>query len=166
MVREINLESNQFGREWRADSKLPLPHPIELHGGSSPILHDGLMWRVVHHYDQGKDGNRERCYSIWLMAFDAVPPFSPRWFCTRPILKGERLHEEPLTGWRDWLVVFCATLERVSDGWRFYFGHNDRRMRWGTVMDEQIEPFLADLRCTPPSEGQYRSDRAPMHSIR
>lgn len=142
VVREVDLNLGQFGREWRRDWHLPPGLSMELHGGSGPVEHKGLMWRVVHHHSNDGLAANERRYSLWLMAFESVPPFSPRWFCDRPLLRGERMQEEPLAGWRDWMVVFCSSLERIPGGWRYCFGHNDRRMRWGQLSDSNIEPHL------------------------
>ena len=150
VVREVDLKRGQFGKEWRADWRLPAGLKAELHGGSSPVEHDGLMWRVVHHHSNDGLESQERRYTLWLMAFESVPPFRPRWFCGRPLLRGERMVEEPLSGWRDWMVVFCSSLERIPGGWRFCFGHNDRRMRWGQINDQMTEPHLVELGKGPP----------------
>lgn len=149
IVREVDLAAGQFGREWRTEWEMPEGPCGPLHGGSSPVEHDGLMWRIVHHQENAGPPTRERCYTLWLMAFETTPPFRPRLFCRRPIIKGQRMPEAPLAGWRDWLVVFCASLERTATGWRFFFGHNDRRMRWGVISDEVIVPLLLSISDTP-----------------
>lgn len=145
VVREVDLIDWQFGREWRTSWAAPIPGNAKLHGGSSPVLHGNLLWRTVHHHEVPEDDPGGRRYVIWLMAFEPDPPFRPRVFCNNPILIGESQVENPLEGWRNWAVVFCSSIERDVDGWKFFFGHNDRRMRWGKVSDTALAPHLLDI---------------------
>lgn len=126
--------TNRWETPWNPPGSIGL-----LHGGSSPTLHDGLFWRVVHSAPEFSPGLRR--YRLWLMAFDPAPPFAPRWFCNKPLLIAEpeklpapeQIHHE---------VVFCSSIERTDEGWLVFFGENDRRIRYGIVPDTLITPHL------------------------
>jgi hypothetical protein len=116
--------------------------PVEttvMHGGSSPVWHDGHFWRVIHSAPEVASGIR--CYRLWLMAFAATPPYAPQWFCTIPLVIAEpeqSTRPEPIVHH----VVFCASLERVEKGWLIFFGENDLRIRYGVIEDALIAPHL------------------------
>jgi len=118
---------------WTPPASVGLPH-----GGSSPVWHDGLFWRIVHSYPEP---NGIRRYRLWLMAFDADPPFAPRWFCDKPILIAEP-EMSPVPEQVAHQVVFCSSLERTEDGWLIFFGENDRRIRHGIIPDTLLAPHL------------------------
>ena len=99
-----------------------------------------MFWRVVHS-SPVIDGVK-RCYRLWLMAFADAPPFAPTWFCTVPLVIAEpeqSTRPDPIIH----QVVFCASLERVEDGWLIFFGENDLRIRYGVIEDALIAPHLA-----------------------
>ncbi len=132
----------KLGERWQTSWKAPT-EVGELHGGSSPVLHDGLLWRVVHSAVSVGEGFRR--YQLWLMAFRPKPPFAPRWFCRKPLVVAER-EKKPVPEQVQNDVVFCGSLERVDKGWRIFFGENDRRIRFGTVPDALIAAHLIRLR--------------------
>jgi hypothetical protein len=123
----------------------PWTPPVEttrMHGGSTPILHDGLYWRVVHSSPPAQNGRR--VYRLWLMAFSDAPPFAPMKFCTEPLVVAQpeqATRPEPIA--HD--VVFCSSLERLEKGWLIFFGENDLRIRYGVIADEWIEPHLKSV---------------------
>ena len=85
------------------------------------------------------------CYRLRLMAFDAMPPFAPRWFCTKRLVVAER-ELSPVPEQVVHNVVFRGSAERAAGGWRIFFGENDRRIRQGVVPDELILPSLQSIR--------------------
>ena len=123
----------------------PWTPPVEtscLHGGSSPVWHDGLYWRVVH--SSSASNGSGRTYRLWLMAFADAPPFAPKKFCVVPLVIGEpetATRPEPIPHH----VVFCSSLERVENGWLLFFGESDLRIRQGIIADELIEPHLESV---------------------
>ncbi len=144
IVREVNLKTWKFGKEWKTEWKCPVPGG-ELHGGSSPVFHDGLFWRVVHYHQAPPTNEWGRKYFLWLMAFEPVPPFAPVWFSKRPLLTGEGSSEIASLQGRDWQVVFCASMERLAKGWRLLLGHNDRRMCVAEISDRELRPHLVKI---------------------
>jgi hypothetical protein len=124
---------------------VPWTTPVEtsrLHGGSTPVWHDGLYWRVVH--SSPVVNGVIRCYRLWLMAFADVPPFAPACFCVVPLVIAEP-EQAPRPEAIAHHVVFCASLERLANGWLLFFGENDIRIRYGVIEDDLIAPHLTGV---------------------
>lgn len=142
VVFRFDEQKGKLGERWETPWTIPVDAG-QLHGGSTPVLHEGLFWRVVHSHVATESGRH--CYRLWLMAFDAKPPFAPRWFCVKPLVVAER-DPSPAPEQVVHDVVFCGSAERASDGWRIFFGENDRRIRHGVVPDAMILPHLQAVR--------------------
>ena len=138
VVFRYDERRGRLGEQWQAAWSVPA-EVGQLHGGSSPVMHEGLMWRVVHSH-RALENNIHR-YQLWLMAFAAKPPFKPVWFCTQPLVIAER-EKTPLPEQVSHDVVFCGSAERTPEGWLIFFGENDRRIRSGVVPDALIAPHL------------------------
>lgn len=72
-----------------------------------------------------------------MMAFDPKPPFAVRKFSRCPILCGGDVADDDKEN-SSHQVVFCGSLEREGEGWRIFFGENDRRIRFGHIPDSLI----------------------------
>jgi hypothetical protein len=154
----VVIECDPEQRTLGASCEAAWTPPVEvgrLHGGSTPVWHEGLYWRVVHSSPASHAG--VRTHHLWLMAFADAPPFAPVRFCTVPLVIAEpdqtpRL--EPIAHH----VVFCSSLERVEKGWLLFFGESDLRIRYGVIADEMIEPHLQAVgRTEVATEGGLRA---------
>jgi hypothetical protein len=142
VVFRVDEKRGKLGEGW--ETAWSAPEGVgQLHGGSTPVLHDGLFWRVVHSHVPASAGNH--IYCLWLMAFDGKPPFAPRWFCAKPLVAGER-EQSPVPEQVMHDVVFCGSSERAPEGWRIFFGENDRRIRYGVVSDRLTRKCLRRVR--------------------
>lgn len=126
------------------------PHGAELHGGSSPVFHDGKLWRICHTYKSipkgdwlNWDGNVVKNllasrYSVFMMELEAEPPFYPVSISREPILwtnfgKFDEVSPTPHA------VVFVGSKERDGDGWRLVYGENDMRIVTQHIPDTALE---------------------------
>lgn len=126
------------------------PHGAELHGGSSPVFHNGKLWRICHTYKSipkgdwlNWDGNvvhnlSASRYSVFLMEMEAEPPFYPVSISREPILwtnfgKFDEVSPTPHA------VVFTGSKERDGDGWRLVYGENDCRIVTQKIPDSDLE---------------------------
>jgi len=138
VVFKFDPHTRKLGRHYAVPWTVPVETTV-MHGGAPPVLHDGLFWRVVH--SAPGVGHGIRCYRLWLIAFEAAPPYAPQWFCTVPLVIAEperSTRPEPIVHH----VVFCGSLERVENGWLLFFGENDVRIRYGFIEDKLIAPHL------------------------
>ena len=142
VVFRFDERKGKLGERWETPWTVPADAG-QLHGGSTPVAHDGLIWRVVHSHAATESGRH--CYRLWLMAFEAKPPFAPCWFCAKPLVVAAR-DPSPVPEQVVHDVVFCGSAERASDGWRIFFGENDRRIRHGVVPDAMILPHWQAVR--------------------
>lgn len=125
------------------------PHGANLHGSSSPIFHNGKLWRVCHthkHEHKGEwlnwdgklvDINAVK-YCAYLMELESVFPFYPVSITRQPILwtdfgKFDEVSPTPHA------VVFVGSQERDGDGWRFTYGENDCRIVTQKIPDSDLE---------------------------
>lgn len=104
IVFRYDERRGKLGEQWQTAWTAPVDVG-QLHGGSSPVAHDGLLWRVVH--SRRVIENDVQCYQLWLMAFAAKPPFKPVWFCKKPLVVAER--EKRRCGSR------CITMSSSAD---------------------------------------------------
>ncbi len=157
VVIEFDAHTRTLGRHFAVPWTVPVETTV-MHGSSPPVLHDGLYWRVVH--SAPGVGNGIRCYRLWLMAFEAAPPYTPVWFCTVPLVIAEpeqATRPEPVVHH----VVFCGSLERVENGWLLFFGENDVRIRYGVIEYALIASHLVRVGSpgpvlAGPSDGDFQ----------
>ncbi len=147
VVFRCDLQRRRLGQRW--ETPWTPPDGVGLpHGGSTPVWHEGMFWRVVHSYPDHQGGKRR--YRLWLMAFADAPPFAPRLFCAKPLVVAEP-EREPIPEPIHHDVVFCSSIERTDGGWRLFFGDNDRRMRQGVIEDALIAPHLVRVTDSAPA---------------
>jgi predicted GH43/DUF377 family glycosyl hydrolase len=128
-VIEVNLEDHttKFVHETRYDYDWKRG---ELRGGSSPVLHDGLLWSFFHSSINIREESYGpiRQYFIGVYAFEPHPPFKPVLMSKFPLLAGEEesvQHDRP----SQHSVIFPCGAIRAADGWLVTFGENDCRCR-------------------------------------
>ena len=105
----------------------------ELHGGSSPVLHGGLFWRLVHYHEAGPP----MTYVVLMVAFAAAPPFEMKLVSRAPLLRGVA-DPQPYRGQPSHGVVFPSSLERTTSGWRITAGINDRKIMSAEISDAKL----------------------------
>ena len=150
-IVEFNPDTWETIDTWTHEWVWRSPHGAELHGGSSPIFHNGKLWRFCHSHrfiSRGefynwwentlhKDAQASR-YSVFLMELQAEPPFYPVSISREPVLWTNFEPKEtpsPTSG----AVVFTGSMERDKDGWRLTYGENDCRVVAQTIPDSDLE---------------------------
>ena len=136
---------DKFTHEWSWRS----PYGSNLHGSSSPVFHDGKLWRICHthkHEPKGDwlnwDGKLITVdavkYCAYLMELEGTFPFHPVSITREPILwtdygKFDAVSPTPHA------VVFVGSQERDGDGWRLTYGENDCRIVTQRIPDSDLE---------------------------
>ena len=128
----VGLRRQGWTTEWTG----PMSH-AELHGGSSPVLHDGLFWRLVHYHEAGPPTT----YVAMMVAFSGKPPFEMKWVSKLPLLRGVP-DPNPYRGQPQHGVIFPSSLERTSSGWRITVGVNDRKIMSAEISDAKLKRNL------------------------
>jgi hypothetical protein len=135
---------NRWSQPWRWASDFGKT----LHGGSSPVFHNNLLWRWVHCYRAEKlpfprkswwsdkllhTGHR---YYPHLICFSPEPPFAPVAHSALPVFHSEWEPKgaEGLCVYHS--VAYVGSCERESNGWRLFYGENDCRVVTAWVPDE------------------------------
>ena len=128
-VLEVSVEDHttKFVYETRFDHNWTRG---DLRGGSSPVLHDGLLWSFFHSSVNIREESYGpiRQYFIGVYAFDPKPPFKPVYMSKVPLLAGEEekiQHNRP----SQHSVIFPCGAIRAACGWLVTFGENDCRCR-------------------------------------
>lgn len=150
IVLEFDPKSWVVINRWAHDWIWRSTHGAELHGGSSPVFHDGKLWRLCHTYKQiprgswiGWDGkflektNAAR-YSVFMMELEPKPPFYPVSISREPILWTE-FEKFGAVSPTAHAVVFVGSKERDGDGWRIVYGENDMRIVTQHIPDTALE---------------------------
>ena len=151
---------NKWTHEWVWRS----PHGAELHGGSSPVFHNGKLWRFCHCYrslnrgpwinwygQELKDFTAAR-YSVFLVELDPNPPFYPLSVSREPILWTDFDHKNAVSP-TPHAVVFIGSAERSEDGWTLVYGENDNRIVVQTLPDSDLEDRIP-IRFKDPNTGE------------
>lgn len=150
-IVEFNPDTWETINTWTHEWVWRSPHGAELHGGSSPIFHNGKLWRFCHSHrfiSRGefynwwentyhKDAQASR-YSVFLMELEADPPFYPVSISREPVLWTSFEPKEtpsPTSA----AVVFTGSMERDRDGWRLTYGENDCRIVTQRIPDSDLE---------------------------
>lgn len=159
--------------KWTHDWIWRSPHGAELHGGSSPVFHDGKLWRICHTYKSipkgdwlNWDGNVVKNllasrYSVFMMELEPEPPFYPVSISREPILwtdfgKFDEVSPTPHA------VVFVGSKEREGDGWRLVYGENDIRIVTQRIPDSDLEDRVP-IRYQDTSDGVVSNSHNHLH---
>lgn len=149
-ILEFDPETWTPVNKWRHDWRWASPHGVEVHGGSLPVLHDGVMHRFVHTHRKlplpnprkvwySTDLLREALvYSVYHHTFEAEPPFRPISLTKDRILWTDFSDEEEDIP-TPHAVVFVGSAEREGDGWRLFYGENDARVVTQVIPDTMLE---------------------------
>ena len=151
IIFEFNPNTWEVINSWTHEWVWRNPNGSELHGGSSPIFHNGKLWRICHSHKfmaRGeyyswwenklhKEAQGAR-YSVFLLEMEAEPPFYPVSISREPILWTNfesKEKETPSPG----AVVFTGSMERDTNGWRLTYGENDCRIVTQRIPDSDLE---------------------------
>jgi len=150
IVLEFDPKSWVVINRWAHDWIWRSVHGAELHGGSSPVFHNGKLWRLCHTYKQiprgswiGWDGkflektNAAR-YSVFMMELEPEPPFYPVSISREPVLWTDFEKFDAVSPTAH-AVVFVGSKERDGDGWRIVYGENDMRIVTQHIPDSALE---------------------------
>jgi predicted GH43/DUF377 family glycosyl hydrolase len=153
IILEFDPESWVVINRWEQDWVWRSEYGAELHGGSSPVFHNGKLWRLCHTYKQvprgswiGWDGklleksNAAR-YSVFMMEFEPDPPFYPVSISRKPILWTEFEKFDAVSPTAH-AVVFVGSQERDGNGWRVTYGENDCRIVTQRIPDSDLEDHV------------------------
>jgi len=161
---------NTWTHEWVWRS----PHGAELHGGSSPIFHNGKLWRFCHSHrfiSRGefynwwenklhKDAQASR-YSVFLMELEAEPPFYPVSISREPVL-WTNFEPKETPSPTSAAVVFTGSMERDGDGWRLTYGENDCRIVTQRIPDSDLEDRIR-IHYKDPSVQRFSTIKNHLH---
>ena len=159
-ILEFDPEKWTVINRWTHDWVWRSFHGPELHGGSHPVLHDGKFYRFCHAHKpiprspwRGWDGvviknPMGARYSVYLMTFEAEPPFAPIEISKEPVLwtDFDGLEIDSPTAHA---VVFMGSAERVKDGWQVVYGENDLRIVAQTIPDSALTDMVPIMHRSP-----------------
>lgn len=174
IIFEFNPDTWEVINSWTHEWVWRNPNGSELHGGSSPIFHNGKLWRICHSHKfmaRGeyyswwenklhKEAQGAR-YSVFLLEMEAEPPFYPVSISREPILWTNfesKEKETPSPG----AVVFTGSMERDTNGWRLTYGENDCRIVTQRIPDSDLEDRVP-IRYQDTSDGVVSNSNNHLH---
>jgi len=144
---EFDPETWKVINRWSAPWRWTSDFGTKLHGSSPPVFHNNLLWRWVHCHRaeklpqprqtwyMEKIQHTDQRYYPHLICFAPEPPFAPVAVSGLPVFHSDW---EPIgvDGPTNCSVAYIGSTERQGNGWRVFYGENDRHVVTAFIADE------------------------------